>query len=500
MSSTFLGIEAAKRGLNANQVALNITGNNVANISSEGYTRQRVDTVSLAISGQSSRYALNQASLAGQGVTVRGISQIRDAFIDRRYRDEVSEQEYYQKSLDVMYDIESVLDEYNMSGLKGALSDLYTALSDLSMNADQTVNANIVLTAAKDITAILNNFSTKLNIVRSQQVENLATDINDVNTILKRISDLNYAINQEVFTNSINNAATASAYGPNELIDERSMLIDKLAAFANISVEQNPNGSVHIKLNGKTAVNGTEYHPLNLVRHDDESVSVMWLGTGETVSLKTGSLVASVAMINGRGPEATGRERYDKGIPYFIDVIDSFAENLMVELNNVIPVKNASTEGLTEYKMLFSAGGAEKVNAGNITISDEWRNNPAFIIDDSVDADGNFDNTYIISALALFDKTLSFRGVEATFEEYVNYYNTTELGQLVTFLEGRLETSSSISNMLLDQRDSVSAVSLDEEGANLIQYQKAYNAIARVMTAFDEMLDILINRVGVVGR
>lgn len=498
--STFLGIEAAKRGLNANQIALNITGNNISNISSEGYTRQRVDTVSLAITGQSSRYALNQGALAGQGVMVSGIAQIRDAFIDRRYRDEVSDQEYYQKSLEVMHDIESVLDEYNIGGLKGGLSDLYTALSDLSMNTDQTVNANIVLTAAKDIAAILNSFSSKLNLIRSQQIENLATDINSVNTILKRISELNYAINQEVFTNSINSTATVSAYGPNELIDERNILIDKLATFGNISVEQNENGSVHVKLNGKTSVNGTEYHALNLVRHDGDAVSVMWLGTGDTVSLESGSLMASVAMINGRGPQATGRERYDKGIPFYIDIINSFAENLMVQFNNIIPVKNASPNGTTEFKRLFSAGGAEKVNAGNITVSDEWSTNPAYIIDNHVDADGNFDNTYIISALTLFDKTLDFRGVEATFEEYVNYYNTTELGQQVAFLKGRLETSSSISSMLLDQRDSVSAVSLDEEGANLIQYQKVYNALARVMTAFDEMLDILINRVGIVGR
>ena len=140
------------------------------------------------------------------------------------------------------------------------------------------------------------------------------------------------------------------------------------------------------------------------------------------------------------------------------------------------------------------------MTAGNISISDEWMKDPAYIIDELVDADGNFDNTYIIKALSLFSKDINFRGVSATFEEYVNYYNTTEIGQQVSFLKGRLDTANSVSDMLLDQRDAVSAVSLDEEGANLIQYQKAYNAIARVMTVFDEMLDTLINRTGMVGR
>lgn len=492
--STFLGIEAAKRGLNASQIALNITGNNITNISSEGYTRQRVDTVSMAVSGHSSRFAPNQATLAGQGVNVRGISQIRDAFLDRRYRDEASEVGYYDKAYAMLSDIESVLDEYSSSGLKDALAGFFTALSDLSKNSDQTVNANIVLKAAQDVVHVLNNFDSKLRTIREQQIQDVATDVNEVNTILERIANLNYSINQEVFANSINNGV---AYGPNELIDERNMLIDKLALFANISVSYNENGSVHIKVNGKTAVDGTDFKTLGVQRNSDDTVTVMWLDTGKSISLESGSLKASVGIINGKGALATGNETYDKGIRFYIDLLDRFAENLMGEFNSVIPVMSASG---TEYKKLFSAGGNPNVTAGNISISDEWMKDPAYIIDELVDADGNFDNTYIIKALSLFSKDINFRGVSATFEEYVNYYNTTEIGQQVSFLKGRLDTANSVSDMLLDQRDAVSAVSLDEEGANLIQYQKAYNAIARVMTVFDEMLDTLINRTGMVGR
>lgn len=494
--STFLGIEAAKRGLNANQIALNITGNNITNVSSEGYTRQRVDTVSMAVSGHSSRFAPNQANLAGQGVNVRGITQIRDAFLDRRYRDEASEVGYYDKAYSIMSDIETVLDEYSSSGLKDSLARFFTALNDLSKNSDQTVNANIVLTAAKDVVQVLNNFDSKLKIIRDQQIQDLTTDIGEVNTILKRIADLNYAINQEVFANSINNKV---AYGPNELIDERNLLIDRLAQFANISVSQNENGSVHIKINGKTAVNDDEYHMLGIQRNTDDTVTVMWLDSGQRVSLESGSLKASIGMINGKGPLATGEETNDKGIRFYIDILDRFAESLLGEFNNVIPVKSASGAG-TEYKVLFTSGGNARVTAGNISISDEWMKNPAYIIDEFVDADGNFDNTYIVKALSLFNKEINFRGIVATFEEYVNYYNTTEIGQQVSFLKGRLDTANSVSNMLLDQRDAVSAVSIDEEGANMIQYQKAYNAIARVMTVLDEILDVLINRTGVIGR
>ena len=414
--STFLGIEAAKRGLNASQIALNITGNNITNISSEGYTRQRVDTVSMAVSGHSSRFAPNQATLAGQGVNVRGISQIRDAFLDRRYRDEASEVGYYDKAYAMLSDIESVLDEYSSSGLKDALAGFFTALSDLSKNSDQTVNANIVLKAAQDVVHVLNNFDSKLRTIREQQIQDVATDVNEVNTILERIANLNYSINQEVFANSINNGV---AYGPNELIDERNMLIDKLALFANISVSYNENGSVHIKVNGKTAVDGTDFKTLGVQRNSDDTVTVMWLDTGKSISLESGSLKASVGIINGKGALATGNETYDKGITLLYRLIGQVCRKTLWESSNSVFLSSLLREPNT--KKLFSAGGNPNVTAGNISISDEWMKDPAYIIDELVERCGReFSTTLTLSKHYPCSQRHHFRGVSATFEEYVN--------------------------------------------------------------------------------
>jgi len=496
--NSFMGIETAKRGLAASQVALNITGNNIANINTEGYTRQRVDTVSMTAVGHNSRYAPSQSSLAGQGVTINGIGQVRDPFIDKRYRDEAADVGYYEKATEIMADIETALDEYSSSGLKDAMAALSKALSDLSLNADQSVNANIVLTAAKNVVQVLNNFDSKLTDIREQQIFGLQIDIDEVNTTLKRIADLNHSINQEVFASSIN--SNVKNYGPNELMDERNLLIDKLAKFANIQVNNNSDGSVEVLMNGETAVDGTSYKTLNLVRNADDTVTVSWMETGKAISLESGSLKASVGLINGRGPDAGQNESYDKGIRYFKDIINSFAAHFASEFNHVLQLKPNTGDTVIEYKKLFSSGGENIVTAGNIEISDEWIKNPSYIIDDYLATDGSFDNTFVLAALSLFDKTLEFKGISGTFEEYINFYNTSEVGQQVIFFKGRLETAESVSNELLNRRDSVSAVSFDEEGANLMQYQKAYNAMARLMTALDEALDILINRTGLVGR
>jgi flagellar hook-associated protein 1 FlgK len=496
--NSFMGIETAKRGLAANQVALNIVGNNIANINTEGYTRQRVDTVSMSATGHKSRFAPNQAALAGQGVTVNGVGQVRDPFLDKRYRDIASETGYYNKAYDIMVDVETALDEYSSSGLKDALAALHGALSELSKNSDQTVNASIVLTAAKNIVQVLNNLDAKLTNIREHQIYGLQIDVEEANRIIKRIADLNHAINQEVFASSV--TSNLKNYGPNELMDERNLLLDKLAGFANIHVDTNPDGSVRVLVNGETAVDGTDYRTLNLVRNIDDTISVSWMESGKALDLVSGSLKASLGMINGRGPNAKQNESFDKGIPYFRDLIDNFAANLLSEFNHVLQLKPQPGDIGPKYKTLFYSGGENIVTARNIEVSEEWMKDPAYIIDGYLATDGNFDNTFILKALSLFDKKLSFGAIVGTFEEYVNLYNTSEVGQQVTFFKGRFEAANSVSNELLSKRDSVSAVSLDEEGANLMQFQKAYNAMARLMTALDEALDVLINRTGIIGR
>jgi flagellar hook-associated protein 1 FlgK len=493
-----MGIETAKRGLSASQIGLNITGNNITNIGTEGYTRQRVDTVSMSSTGKGVRYAMSQASYSGQGVTVSGVGQVRDSFLDKRYRDELADVGFYDRASNIMKDIETALDEFSSSGLKDAMAGLSDALNDLSKSSDQSVNANIVLTAAKNVVSVLNNFDKKLNDIRDQQIYGLKIDVEDTNNILKRIADLNYSINQEVFASSID--TNAKNYGPNELMDERNLLLDKLSKYAGTEVDYNLDGTVKVTVNGRAAVDGTDYEPITLVRRADNTVTINWISNGESIHPDTGSLKASQDLINGRGAQAKDNETYDKGIRYFKDMIDSFAANLMTEFNNVLPVVLSSPGAEQEYKKLFTSGGSNNITAGNIAISDEWASKSSYIIDNFVASDGEFDNTYILKAVSLFNKKMGFQGLDGTFEEYINFYNTSEIGQQVAFYDGRLETANTVSDELLNQRDSVSAVSLDEEGVNLLQYQKAYNAMARLMTTLDEAIDVLINRTGLVGR
>ncbi len=496
MRPTFLGFETARKGLMVSQKALDITGQNITNISTPGYTRQRVDQVSMTISGQNSRYAINNNALAGQGVKINGISQIRDSFLDKRFREEYGDVGYYDQSTLILDDIEAALDEITSKGMKNALAGLFTSIQDLTKNPDQVTHANIVLTASRNITQVLNQFDTKLNAIREQQKFDMEIAVDEVNSILERLAGLNESISKDLFLGS---ASTNEYYKPNELLDQRNLLLDELARYADMRAVENADGTVTVDINGHVVVEQNKFETINMVRHSDQTVSANWQSTGGNVSLTTGSLKAFTDMINGRGAAASGiRETFEQGIPYYIDKIDNFAKKFVEVMNGSIPEVDSAGVPIGTFKLLFEANNGGAITAGSISVSGAWAAKPGYFISD-VYTDGELDNRHLLNLLGKFSEDMDYGDFTGTFEEYINFYNT-NIGQQKTFYQHRAENTAAIADELLNRRDAISGVSLNEEGTNLMLYEKAYQAASRLMTTLDEALDVLINRTGLVGR
>lgn len=523
MRPTFLGFETAKKGLSVSQKALDITGNNLVNVKTPGYSRQRVDQVSVSPSTYSTRYATSRTGFAGQGVDVNGISQIRDSFLDKRFREEYGDVGYYDQYSAILSDIEAALDEsVSNTGLKNAIKEVYTAISNFASNADSKTHANIVATAFKNITQVLHQFDTKLANVAEQQKFDLQNSVTNVNSMFEKVASLNKTISEDLGTIG---QPRNEYYGPNELLDERNLLLDELSRYGDLSVQQNADGTVTLSMNGHTVVDGKQFEIINYQGNTDGTVGLNWQSTGKTVELTTGSLKAAVDMLNGRGPGAIfANEGVDKGILYYRDKINTFAKTLVQTMNSIVPQTNpdgsikTDGNGNTLYKTLLGAR-TPKVDAGgniidgefvssadvpvtaeNITISDDWVKDSSFLIF----SDGDKTSTYANAMLnALTKDRIAFYSTgevfNGTFEEFVNDYVQT-YGAKGAFNKGRLEAAAAVADDLLNRRDEVSAVNPDEETTNMMLFQKSYQAAARLMTALDEALDVLINRTGLVGR
>lgn len=514
MRPTFMGFETAKRGMQINQKALDIVSHNLANIGVTGYTRQRVDQVSISTHGMSSRYDTTNHLMAGQGADIKGVSQVRDPYLDKRFRQEYSDVGYYGKSTEILKDIESALDEYSSDGLKNALAKLSNALSTLHSQTN-TTNANIVRTTAKSLTQVLKQFDVKLNNIMDQQKFDLEINVNKVNSTLEKIAALNETIQRDVFAATGTNNAY---FAPNELLDERNVLLDELSQYGDIEVKVNADNTVDVSMGGHQVVKGSKSETLSFVDNAeklagsriDNTVSVTWQSSGKDVDFTTGAIAASVNMINGRGPNASGNENFERGVPYYMEQVNTFAKTFADAYNKSIPElvtdkadanygkPKTDADGNVIYKQLFSFEADKPVGAGSINISDNWNSDPSYIIlENSVD--GTYDNTYYQEMMDKLTENFKFGEYEGTFEGYVKHYSTT-LGEDINFNGGRLSASQSISDNLLDSIAQVSGVSMDEEGAEMLAYQKAYNAMGRVMNVLDEALDKLINETGLVGR
>lgn len=523
---TFMGFETAKKGLTAAQKGLDVTGNNLVNWDSAGYTRQRITQVAVAPDSYRNRYSSSRVAASGQGVDITGVAQVRDVYLDKRYREETAEVGYYQQSSNILNDIQSALNEFNPTtdtGLRASIMAMSDALQSFSTHAYSETHANIVLSSFKNLTQTLQQVSSKLENARSQQIYDLDVSVQEVNKKLQKISELNRSIMEDaadIFSNPY--------FGPNELYDERNLLLDELSKYADISYTSNADGTINVELNGHTAVSGTKYDKVDLSENPDTGViGLRWISSNEALDLRNGSLKASTDYINGRGPNLRNPgESTTRGFLYYKDQLNNFAQILTNVANSVVPEEDGSgnpkvdDEGNIIYKKLLGAMSTEmdaqgrygvdpqgEVTADNISVTDQWANNSGYIIyqrnPDANDTADNVGNYALALADAITNSSHGFApngaSFDGTFLDYIKNYATT-LGEDTNFAESRLTATETIQKNLEDNRDSVSGVVVDEEVANMMLYNKSLSAASRLMTAMDEALDTIINKTGMVGR
>lgn len=228
MTSFFSGFTIAKLGIRSSQQGLQITGNNISNINTTGYTRQRIEQISLR-SGTTDRYANSTDIRIGMGSLVTNISQIRDPYLDIRYRNEAANVGYYDEKLTNLDDLTSILDEVTKNGLHTGIEELRTQLEKLvdgSNNPNNQELQNAVRGAAQELVSLLNKYSADLKTLKENAVDGLEQNKDTVNTILTNIRDLNVEIRN------------SQIHGDNalELVDRRNSLIDELSEYVKIKV------------------------------------------------------------------------------------------------------------------------------------------------------------------------------------------------------------------------------------------------------------------------
>lgn len=216
----------ARLGILAGQTALNITGQNISNINTQGYTRQRLDQYSF-VTNNAGFYRSGNSVSAGSGVMLAGVSQLRDPFLDIRFRKEMASVGSAGGLLDGYDSLASIIDDVNKEGITNSLAGLFDAIADL--NADHTGEQEfdtLVRKAAEELCTLLNTTAEKLQQELEGKIKEYNENINDTNNILKKIQELN----DQIRTADINGDPAL------ELRDQRNLLIDELSEYMKIDV------------------------------------------------------------------------------------------------------------------------------------------------------------------------------------------------------------------------------------------------------------------------
>ena len=493
---SFYGLEIAKTGLAISQKGINLSGHNIANADTAGYTRQRLDLASIDPGSLVARYVPVYKGAVGKGVSVQGIEQLRNAYVDRALRNETSSLNQWETRASEMEYIESLFNETSTASLSNSLADFFDSMQELSKDpVSKEIRTNVQQTAIT-LTETMSHYYKQLEDLRTQMNESIEVAVNRINEITQSIAEFNESI--ETFELSGENA--------NDLNDKRNLLLDELATLTDMEYSTDSQGRLSVRIAGNTVVDHTASYDLKVIADADGMYSVHMDNAAETEVEYSNGKMAGYRQLRDGGTAG------DIGIPFLMEGLNTLARGIAKQFNDVhkqgwtMPhdgVASATGVYLFDVEVVGGVEDYDSITAGNLTLSDAVLNDVYNIaasskqIDLTSDdpQDRNNENALKLAGLGTSSATMG----NTSFEGYLKNL-VVELGVGSAHTSNILTSQQALVTNLEERRASVSGVSVDEEMIQLMKYQHMYNASSRLITVIDEALDKLINGTGIVGR
>lgn len=580
MSSPFFGLDIGVSALHTAQQLLDTAAHNVANANTKGYSRQRVSVV------QAAPYtfpAFNRTGLPGQigsGVTVSSITRVRDTFLDLQVQTQTSLQGEWDTRQQELSKIETIFPEPSTSGLGNVISKYWSAWQDLASNPTSAAARTALAEQSASLAMEFNRDSTQLGMIASGIDTQVGQQIITVNALAKQIASLNGQIQR----------VTVTGDHPNDLLDQRELLIEQLCAIVPATVATHDDGTITVLVGGTDLVSNINAREIVASTDASGHTQPTW-ADGGAVALPSGQMKALLDVrdkdlagyrssldtlakgiadatnaLHRTGVDANGNAGQDLFTYHAGNIAGTLAVNTAIAANAQLIAAAASPNSPGDGSMAgliadlqnaksYSAGvaGVNLVGGMNLTTNTTVRLT-------TLDASSAVGQTYTFSSagpnsitltgadgstqtISLADMTpgttqvLNFDqlGIKLTFSTdagpktaadlitdlttpgtdtvvAASIYSPQQTGSdYYASLVGRIGTAASqasemsanqqlVVDQLTNRVQQVSGVSLDEEATNMIEYQHAYQAAARVITTMDEMLNTLINGTGLVGR
>jgi flagellar hook-associated protein FlgK len=464
--STFSGLNAATTSLWTQRRALDVTGQNIANVNTEGYSRQRAEMQ--AIGGSPVPAFYSKSTGIGAGVNADKVIRIRDAFLEGRGHTETANSARLTAVNETYELVEQAFREPGDTGIQSLMADMWAGWGDVANHPDDPAARGQVIQRLNTLVGGIQFSQAQLGAQWDQTRENLGVLVQDVNASAQTVAQLNQAIQR----------ALQSGVPANDLMDKRDLLVTKLADQIGATVRPQDNGVVDVMVGGISLVAGSTATAFEVTGSIDP----------DTVSLDPPRIVTAGSGYAVRpGGRAEGQlTALNDILPGYRAQLDTIAQNLATSING-LHTSGFDAAGNAGTDLLGPVPGPVTAASLTVLISD-----PSLIAASSVGGSANTDNGMAKQLAALRQSTT---GTDAQYRAMI-----VELGVQASVSDRNLGIQQVITAQVDAARESVAGVNIDEEMTNMLSYQHAYSAAGRLVTAIDEMLDVLINRTGLVGR
>ncbi|MDE5596981.1 MAG: flagellar hook-associated protein FlgK [Lachnospiraceae bacterium] len=554
MGSLYIGVS----GLQTSNNALNTTAHNMSNLDTLGYTRQQVAQAT-RLYNTIDKSGVNWKQL-GLGVTYSQTRQERDYFLDKNYRRESGRSAFYEVSYSAMEEIEDIIGEsYDGHAFSIAVTDLWTAVEELSKDPTASVNQNLFVTRAYEFVTKAAAVYNSLSEYQDNMNKTVASDVAKINEYAQQIEALNKQIAR----------VEAGVERANDLRDQRNYILDQLASMASISYTEDMHGDVSVKLEGVDLVKGGHVNemllytdPLTgfytpywkmLAGYKSDEFGNQYLPKENLVSCQVFDLTRTISSdlntdigslkstVLARGDHrATAQEMkdinneneyvegwYDTHISQSIIMnvqaeFDQLINAVVTKINGILSeaaelesatypnstyLRDASGKPYQLFEKIIDDGETYTLpdgtvvdagwSIGNVTINMELRQNPSLLSFRLTDS--SEDNTTMEKLKNAFQETIyTLNPNVQTPVCFVDYYKNlvSQVANSGAVFGDIMESQTQTTDSLCNAREQVVGVSSDEELTNMIMFQNAYNASSRYINVINEMLEHLLMTLG----
>jgi flagellar hook-associated protein 1 FlgK len=459
MSSLFGTMSVALQSMLAQQGALEVVANNIANANTPGYSRE------IPIMEENPP-TLSGNTLVGTGVSMSSVESVRDNILNLRIDQETSQQSSLNSYVNSMNQVQALFNETQGTGLQTALSNFFNSFQSLASDPTSSSSRQSVIIAGQNLAGAFNQTSDNLATIQQGLDQSVVQTVQQVNDLTGQLANLNQQI-QEV---------SNSGDSPGSLEDQRDEDLTNLSNLIDTAVVYNNDGTVNLTTtNGAALVSGNQSDALTTQLDSVTGVhDIFAQGTQITSTITGGQLQG---LINAR----------DDSIPSAQSSLDNLAAGLISAVNQQQTAGYDLNGGHgVDFFTPFTPATAGS-DAGAAATMSVALTNPDQVAASSDGSQGDNSNATALAAL----QNQPIGAGQTAGDYYSNLID--QVGDDVSNASSEQEAVGLVLQQLTNQQAAISGVSLDEEAANLVLYQRAYEAAARVISVVDELNSTTIN-------